>query len=103
MRPLDFDARAAFPIDPKELGDAPATARVLVDAGRARLVVDELGAGAVVTRRPDGSVELDVASANLDAFRSWVLGLGEHAEVLGPPAVRQAVVDWLRAMVGAAP
>lgn len=103
VRPLDFDARAAFPIDPKELGDAPATARVLVDAGRARLVVDELGAGAVVTRRPDGSVELDVASANLDAFRSWVLGLGEHAEVLGPPAVRQAVVDWLRAMVGAAP
>ena len=39
---------------------------------------------------------------NLDAFRSWVLGLGAHAEVLGPPAVRAAVVDWLRALAGAA-
>ena len=46
----------------------------------------------------DGSVELDVACANLDAFRSWVLGLGDHAEVLGPPEVRAAIVDWLRSM-----
>jgi hypothetical protein len=29
------------------------------------------------------------------AFRSWVLGLLEHAEVLGPPAVRGEVVAWL--------
>jgi predicted DNA-binding transcriptional regulator YafY len=100
-RPADFDPRAAFPSDPKELGDGPATARVLVDAGRARLVVDDLGAASVVERRADGSVELDVACANLDAFRSWVLGLGEHAEVLGPPAARAAVVDWLRSMAAA--
>jgi predicted DNA-binding transcriptional regulator YafY len=100
-RPADFDARAAFPADPKELGDEPAVARVLVDAARARLVVDELGAGAVAARRADGAVELDVACTNLDAFRSWVLGLGAHAEVLGPPFVRAAIVDWLRAMAGA--
>ncbi len=73
---------------------------MLVDAARARLVVDELGEAAVVARHDDGAVELDVACANLDAFRSWLLGLGEHAEVLGPPPVRAAVVDWLRAMAG---
>ena len=101
-RPTGFDARAAFPADPKELGDDPAVARVLVDSARARLVVDELGAGAVAARRADGAVELDVACTNLDAFRSWVLGLGAHAEVLGPPAVRAAVVDWLRSLAGAA-
>lgn len=99
-RPAGFDARAAFPSDPKELGDGAATARVLVDAARARFVVDEVGEDAVVARHADGAVELDVACANLDAFRSWVLGLGAHAEVLGPPAARAEIVDWLRALAG---
>ncbi|MFT3855764.1 MAG: WYL domain-containing protein [Ilumatobacteraceae bacterium] len=102
-RPAGFDARAAFPSDPKELGDEAATARVLVDAARARFVVDEVGEDAVVARHADGAVELDVACANLDAFRSWVLGLGAHAEVLGPPAACAAIVDWLRALAGAGP
>ena len=101
VRPSGFDPRAAFPSDPKELGDGAATARVLVDAARARFVVDEVGAAAVAARRADGAVELDIACANLDAFRSWLLGLGTHAEVLGPPEVRAAIVDWLRAMAGA--
>ena len=32
----------------------------------------------------------------MPAFRSWVLGLLDHAEVVGPPDVRAAVVAWLR-------
>lgn len=96
-RPADFDVRAAFPDDPKLLGDEPARrARVLVDASRARWV-----GAAVVARRDDGSVEVEVPCANLDAFRSWLFGLGVHAEVLGPSEVRASVVDWLRAMVAA--
>ena len=39
--------------------------------------------------------------ANVPAFRSWVLGLLDHAVVLSPPDVRRSVVDWLRSMVGA--
>ena len=39
----------------------------------------------------------EVPCANAGAFRSWVLGLLEHAEVLSPPAVRADVVEWLRA------
>jgi proteasome accessory factor B len=101
VRPVDFDARGAFPRDPKELGATSARARVLVDAMRARLVIDELGAEAVVARHRDGGVELDVACTNGDAFRSWVLGLGTHAEVLGPPDVRADVVGWLTAIVAA--
>ena len=101
VRPVGFDARQAFPTDPKELGADTTTARVLVDAQRARFVVDELGEGAVAARRGDGAVELDVACANLDAFRSWLLGLGTHAEVLGPPDVRAGIVDWLRDVAGA--
>ncbi len=55
----------------------------------------ELGAAAVVSRQPDGSATFEVPCRNELAFRSWVLGLLEHAEVVGPPAVRSAFVAWL--------
>ena len=104
-RPPDFDVRQAFPADAKQLGDSgdPATsprALVRVAAPRARSVTAELGAGAVVERRPDGSVVVEVPCAHRAAFRSWVLGLTEHAEVLSPEAERTAVVDWLTSMAG---
>ena len=99
MRPEGFDPRATFPTDPKLLGDEPAArAEVLVDEPRATAVERELGADAVGARRAGGAVVVSVPCANLDAFRSWLFGLGAHAEVLGPPAVRAAVVEWLQAM-----
>jgi hypothetical protein len=33
-----------------------------------------------------------------EAFRSWALGMLDHAEVLGSPALREDVVRWLRAL-----
>jgi hypothetical protein len=40
---------------------------------------------------------------NRAAFRSWVLDLLDHAEVLGPDDLRDDLVAWLDAIVGAAP
>lgn len=101
-RPIDFDPRATFPTDPKLLGDEPAArAEVLVDEPRTAAISRELGEAAIVSRRADGSIVVEVPCANLDAFRSWLFGLGEHAEVLAPAEVRSDVVKWLRAMVGA--
>jgi predicted DNA-binding transcriptional regulator YafY len=99
-RPEGFDLRAAFPTDPKQLGaEGDATvARVRVDAGRAAAVERELGAERVVARRRGGAIEVEVPCANVPAFRSWVLGLLDHAEVLSPPEVRADVVDWLTGM-----
>jgi predicted DNA-binding transcriptional regulator YafY len=98
-RPADFDARQAFPVDPKLLGTTgEVTALVRVDADRAPAIERELGAGRVVERHDDGSIDVEVPSANHAAFRSWVLGLSEHAVVLSPADVRAEVVDWLRAM-----
>ena len=92
---------AAFPSDPKELGgpsEAGATAVVRVDAGRAggRRARARRRSGSCA-RGADGSIDVEVPCANLPAFRSWVLGLLDHAEVLGPPDVRAAVVAWLQA------
>ncbi len=101
-RPADFDLRAAFPSDPKRLGAEAddAVAVVRVDADRAPSVERELGSGRVLRRGADGSVEIEVPCANVPAFRSWVLGLLDHAEVVGPPDVRAEVVAWLGALVG---
>lgn len=103
-RPEDFDLRAAFPTDPKLLGGdglaADAVALVRVDGLRAIAVERELGTGRVVARRPDGGIDVEVPCANVPAFRSWVLGLADHAIVLGPPDVRTHVVDWLTAIAG---
>jgi predicted DNA-binding transcriptional regulator YafY len=100
-RPAGFDPRAAFPEDPKAIGADPgrADAVVLVDAPRARVAARELGDDRVLRWRDDGAVELRVPCANLPAFRSWLLGYLEHAEVIEPGDVRDDVVAWLQAVV----
>lgn len=84
------------------LGDGPATrVTVLVDPAQADLAVAHAGEHAEVERRADGSALLTLAVVSPGAFRSWLLGFLEHAEVLEPQEVRDSVVAWLRALAGA--
>jgi hypothetical protein len=95
---MGFDPRTAFPADPKQIGEAPfdvVEATVRIDAVRASAVERELGADRVVARRDDGTIEVNVPAGNVDAFRSWILGLLEHGVVLDPPEIRAVVVGWL--------
>jgi proteasome accessory factor B len=103
VRPADFDPRTAFPSDPKQIGhgaDDAVEATVRVAQPRAKMTERELGSERVIGRHDDGSIDVLVPATNLDAFRSWVIGLVDHAVVIGPPEVRQHVVDWLRGVVG---
>lgn len=103
-RPADFDPRTAFPADPKQIGHSvhdAIEATVRVGAPRAAAAERELGVERVVGRHADGSIEVLVPATNLDAFRSWVIGLVDHAVVLDPPEVRDAIVTWLRDVVAA--
>ena len=98
-RPADFDPRAAFPADPKQIGhavDDAIEATVRVAPLRAPAIEREVGADRVLTRHPDGSIDVRVPATNLDAFRSWVLGLVDQAVVLDPPEIREVMVAWLR-------
>jgi proteasome accessory factor B len=79
-------------------GDEPVTARLLVDADHAGWAVGQVGPTRVEERRPDGSVVLAVHVTNRSAFRSFVLGFLDHAEVLGPPELRAELVEWLEAL-----
>jgi proteasome accessory factor B len=81
---------------PWRMGDEDEVeALLLVDEGQAGWAVAKAGEGAVRERRPDGSVVLALGVTNRDAFRSFVLGFLDHAEVLGPPELRSEMVDWL--------
>lgn len=107
-RPASFDPRSAFPADPKQIGhDAfdGIDAHVRVDAVRAAAVERELGSERVVERDSDGGIVVSVPASNLAAFRSWVLGLLDHAVVLEPAEVRDEIVRWLEALAatGSAP
>lgn len=102
-RPADFDPRDAFPADPKQIGHAAddgVEATVEIAVIRAAAIERELGVERVIERRADGSVTVRVPATNLDAFRSWVLGLADHAVVIGPPPIRQHIIDWLTSTAG---
>jgi len=89
---------------PWEMGvEPPLTARLLVDAGQAAWAASHVGSEAVEAWRPDGSAVLAVRVTNRDAFRSFVLGFLDHAEVLGPAELRTDMVAWLESLAGPAP
>lgn len=47
---------------------------------------------------PDGSIELHFPAASVREVTQWVLGYGAGAEVVGPEALREAVVAQINAM-----
>lgn len=99
--PEGFDPASAFEDSVRSIGAeaGPTVATVLVNADRAAGVRRELGEGAVVETRADGSIVVSAQCSNRLMFRAWVLGFADHAEVLGPPEVRSEIVEWLQGMV----
>ncbi|MGZ0229657.1 MAG: helix-turn-helix transcriptional regulator [Acidimicrobiales bacterium] len=80
---------------PWELGpDQPIIARVQIDADQAGSVPFEIGHESVVERHDDGSVVVELSVTNESAFVTFVLSFLDHAEVLSPPELRDAVTNW---------
>jgi predicted DNA-binding transcriptional regulator YafY len=101
--------------------DAPESAELLVEDRRSTARPWELGGGepTIVELRvdadhlpfarralgpstgpagADGSARFTVPVRNADAFRSFVLGLLDHAEVVAPASVRDELISWLDSM-----
>jgi predicted DNA-binding transcriptional regulator YafY len=98
-RPDRFDPASALRDEPWRFGDEePVEALVLVSATQAGWIEADLGASAVADRRDDGSIVVRMAVTNREAFRSFVLGLLDHAEVVAPPELRADMVAWLTAL-----
>ncbi len=88
-------ATSDAPVDLWRDDEDAAHVLVRVDAVEGARVVAEVGERALIDRAPDGSVLLSLGVSSFDVLRSWVLGLLHHAEVVGPPEARAAVVSWL--------
>jgi predicted DNA-binding transcriptional regulator YafY len=102
--PESFTRREGMPtgirFDPWKYGDdEPVTAVVRIDASQARLSRGHVGEDAVWTDLPDGSAEVEMEVTNRRAFRTFVLGFLDHAEVLRPPELRGEMAAWLEAML----
>ena len=103
VRPPDFDLASSFARDPKEFAGATSEmARVRLDHRVAPAVIRELGDDAVVARRTDGSVDVEVSCGNRMAFRSWLYAMVDRAEVLSPLNVRDEIIADLQRMAGGA-
>lgn len=93
-RPDVIDSRSS---EPWELGDEPpVTAQVRIDGDQAGWALDHLGDARVVEEETEGGVVVELTVTNRDAFRSFVLGFLDHAEVLAPPELREDLIDWLQ-------
>lgn len=81
-------------------GEEPVTAEVALSAAQARVQASALGALADLTWREDGTAVLRLEVRNRDAFRTYVLGMLDDAEVLAPPDLRAEMVKWLEDLAG---
>jgi proteasome accessory factor B len=92
--PEGFSPDTSLDAEPWQYGeDPPVTARLLVDAGHGAEVVER--GDRVVEERADGSVVVEFVVVNRPPFRSFVLGLLDHAEILEPPELRDDLLAWL--------
>jgi proteasome accessory factor B len=92
--PEGFSPDASLDAEPWQYGeDPPVTALLLVDAGHDADVVER--GDRVVEERADGSVVVEFVVVNRPAFRSFVLGLLDHAEILEPADLRADLLSWV--------
>lgn len=81
---------------PWELGDNQATtADVLIEHPHSQWARARLGDSALVRTDKSRAMVFRMRVRNIDAFRSFVLGFLDHAEILSPPELRQDLLDWI--------
>ncbi len=97
--PDTFRAADVLPAPWQLPGDEPVTAVVrITDPTLAAFVTESMGDLAEVSLDDDGSSIVSFEVRNRGAFRSWLFGMLDDAEVLGPESLRADVVEWLRGM-----
>ncbi len=99
--PEDFDAESHLK-EAWELGsESPQVATVRFDA-EMRWWPEQNMPEATKNDGPDGSLDVEIPVANIEALISWVLGFGAAVEILSPPEARARLMDHLRPFVSEA-
>lgn len=98
--PADFARASAIALDPNDWGtDPPVTALIEVDPDYADRLAYSLG-GRVRPARSGQPTLVEAQVRNYAAFVDRVLEVREHARVVEPTALVDAVVGWLTAVTG---
>lgn len=96
-RPADFELDHALPVEPYQLtGGEPIDVDVHLDR-----VVASRHTGEVVSTGDDGSVVVRIRVSSRAGFRSWLLGMRDHARVVAPQSMVDDVTTCLRRIVEA--
>lgn len=100
--PEDFDAQSYLHQSlGVEKGGPPVTVRIRFDAYQARWIRERQWHHTQrIVEHKDGSLTLSFTVTGLEEVKRWVLQYGAHAEVLAPPALRAAVAEEARKLVG---
>ncbi len=87
------------PLQAWEIGsEDPTKTRLWIDGSRVESASRLLGPDAHRIDGDDGSAVFEIEVVNFDAFRTFVLGFLDRAEVLDPPEWRTAIIGWLEAV-----
>jgi proteasome accessory factor BC len=97
-RPTDFDPRAYANRAEWQYGDVQDTARVWISDRIAWQIERHFGRFGEVAPA-DGGVTFSTPYASARQLASWVLSLGEHARVEGPPELARAVQERIALLV----
>jgi proteasome accessory factor C len=92
-RPTDFDPRAYASRADWQFGEPVGEAEVLISERIGWQVERHYGRFGSVRHTHDGDLVLTTDYASVRQLASWVLRLGEHARVLGPPELVREVAD----------
>jgi predicted DNA-binding transcriptional regulator YafY len=84
-RPEDFNPRQYATRTDWQLGDPVGRARIWLSDRIDWLALRHFGHAGEVSEAEDGGVIFETDYANARQMTSWVLGLGEHARIEGPP------------------
>jgi proteasome accessory factor B len=94
--PTDFRPDDHVESRPWLLGDEPpVTVRIAVDAAQRDAMLAQLGTDATVVDDASGETLIELVVTNRSAFRAFLVGFLEHAQVVEPPDVRAEMLAWL--------
>jgi proteasome accessory factor C len=99
-RPVDFDPRAYANRAEWQYGDEVGTATVWVSERIAWHVERNFSRFGEAVPAGDGGVRFTTSYSNTRQLVAWVLGLGEHARVEGPPELVREVGERLTLLAG---
>ncbi|HEX4732882.1 MAG TPA: WYL domain-containing protein [Thermoleophilaceae bacterium] len=94
----DFDHREYATRTEWQLGQTSGTAQVWISKRIDWLVMRHFGHAGTVTK-DSGGVLFETEYSDPRALVSWVLGLGEHARVVGPPELQQEAAERLERVI----